>query len=334
MRLLRRTLLAVIAFAAPAFAGVNQWTVVGPPVSVRAMAVDPHNNAILYAAGDGAVARSYDRGATWTVTSVPGLNEPLSIRVATSMSSTLYVLGASELYRSNDGGVSWQRRTLPTSGQFPNELQADSRNSSVIVLVASNFCLFGCTGGGVFRSDDGGGSWSRIGLKDTNVYAAALDPTSSQVVYASTGSKLMKTANGGKSWNDITPAGIDRMQNVAVDPVMNRVIYAATNGAIFRSDDAGQSWNTIREAPYGGLVFVPAYASRQLFVAADSLLLSVDQGESWRSLTTVGSGLEFGSLWQLATGGDVFYMVSDLHAMPGQILAYQIVPPRRRAAAQ
>jgi hypothetical protein len=48
-------------------AGVNQWTITGPPLHVRAMAVDPHDGNVLYAAARDTVARSEDRGATWTL---------------------------------------------------------------------------------------------------------------------------------------------------------------------------------------------------------------------------------------------------------------------------
>jgi photosystem II stability/assembly factor-like uncharacterized protein len=317
-----------------ALAGVNRWTVIGPPANIRAMAIDPHNTKILYGAGTETVARSDDGGITWTLTPVPGLLQPSAIRVAVSISSTVYALGLSDLYRSTTGGTSWVHRSIPSAAQFPNDLQVDATNDSTIVMACSNFCLFGCTGGGVFRSDNGGGSWHGIGLKDVDVSHVALDPTTSQIIYAVSASRLLRTSNGGGSWKEISPSSGGAIQDVAVDPVVPSTIYAAAESGIFRSADSGQSWEMIRASAYGAVIAAPAYGSRQLFASASGTALSLDRGQTWQELSTASSGLAFGSLWQVAVTPSVCYMVSDLRGLPGQILAYELQPPRRRAAGK
>ncbi len=324
----------VVLWNGSAAAGVNRWTVVGPPAVIGAMAIDPHNTKILYGAATESVARSDDGGATWTLTPVPGLSRPSAIRVAVSIPSTVYALGLTDLYRSTTGGTSWEHRSVPTAAQFPNDLQVDATNASTIVMACSNFCLFGCTGGGVFRSDNGGGSWRGIGLKDVNVQHVALDPTTSQVIYAVSQSRLMKTSNGGGLWKEITPSASGAIQDVAVDPVVPSTVYAASESGIFRSADSGQSWEMIRASVYGAVIAAPAYGSRQLFASASGTALSVDGGQSWQELGTASSGLSFGSLWQVAVTPSVCYMVTDLRGAPGQILAYELVSPRRRAAGR
>lgn len=336
----RRTSAAVLALGlavlwnGSAAAGVNRWTVIGPPVNISAMAIDPHNTKILYGAGTDTVARSDDGGATWTLAPVPGLLQPSAIRVSVSISSTVYALGLTDLYRSTTGGTSWVHRSIPTAAQFPNDLQVDATNDSTIVLACSNFCFLGCSGGGVFRSDNGGGSWRGIGLKDVNVQHVALDPTTSQIIYAVSQSRLMKTSNGGGSWKEISPSSAGAIQDVVVDPVVPSTIYAASESGIFRSADSGQSWEMIRASAYGAVIAAPAYGSRQLFASASGPVLSLDRGETWQDLGTANSGLSFSSLWQVAVTPSVCYMVSDLRGAPGQILAYELVPPRRRAAGK
>ncbi len=318
-----------------AAAGVNRWTVIGPPADISAMAIDPHNPKILYGAGAETVARSDDGGATWTLTPVPGLLEPSAIRVAVSISSTVYALGLTgDLYRSTTAGTSWVHRSIPTAAQFPNDLQVAATNDSTIVLACSNFCFLGCSGGGVFRSDNGGGSWRGIGLKDVNVQHVALDPTTSQIIYAVSQSRLMKTSNGGGSWKEISPSSGGAIQDVVVDPVVPSTIYAASESGIFRSADSGQSWEMIRASAYGAVIAAPAYGSRQLFASATGTVLSLDEGHTWQDLGTASSGLSFGSLWQVAVTPSVCYMVSDLRGAPGQILAYELQAPRRRAAGK
>jgi photosystem II stability/assembly factor-like uncharacterized protein len=270
----------VFLWTSAAAAGVNHWTVMGPPADIGAMAIDPHDTKILYAAGTGAIARSDDGGITWTLTPVTGLIQPSAIRVAASISSTVYTLGLTDLYRSTTGGTSWVRRSTPSAGQFPNDLQVDATNDSTIVLACSNVCFLGCTGGGVFRSDNGGGSWRAIGLRDVNVYHIALDPTSSQVIYATSESRLLRTSNGGGSWREISPSSGGAIHDVAVDPVVPTTIYAAADSGIFRSLDSGQSWGMIRASAYGGLVAAPAYGSRELIASTGAVALSLDRGQT------------------------------------------------------
>jgi photosystem II stability/assembly factor-like uncharacterized protein len=234
-----------------AHAGLNRWTVIGPPADMRTMAVDPYDPAILHAAGRDVVARSNDRGATWTLRQLPGLGRASFIRVAPSLPSTLYLLGFQTLYRSTNGGDSWTSLRVPRTAQFQNDLQVDARNSKVLVVAASNFCFLGCSGGGVFRSTDGGESWQGIGLTNTNVWRAAIDPAESQIIYATTETQLLRTGNRGGSWRDWTPPGSGSVKGVAVDPVLPETIYAATGAGVFRSRDAGRSWELARASTFG-----------------------------------------------------------------------------------
>lgn len=314
-----------------AAAGVNQWTVVGPPENVRTMAVDPHDHRTLYAAGFDSVARSHDRGATWTSTPVPGLGRAAVIRTGVSVSSTLYVLGDSELFRSVNGGLSWSKRKIPMTAQSPMDLQVHPTNANLVFVAAWNFCFLGCSGGGVFRSDDGGGSWERIGFKDTNAGHVALHPTSSQILYATSDTKLHKTTDGGRSWRDVSPPAGGEVNNVVVDPVVPTTVYAGAEGGVFRSSDSGASWELVRSSSFGGWIADPAYGSRHLFASATGLALSLDQGQTWRELGTAGSGLDFRGVSQVVVSPGIYYMVADLLGAPGQILAYEVRHPKRRA---
>jgi photosystem II stability/assembly factor-like uncharacterized protein len=333
-----RTRLAVFILAfslgTSASAGVNQWTIVGPPVSVEAMAVDPHNDNILYAAGYETTAKTVDGGATWTVTPLPELIAPTVIRVSASLPSTLYVLGLSELFRSTSAGVAWSKRKLPSAAQFPSDLQVHRTNADALVVAAANFCFFGCTGGGVFRSDDGGGSWKGIGLKNKDIYHVAFDPNTTKTIYATSMFAVFRTTNGGDSWREITLAGSGSVRDVAVDPIIPGMIYAATDAGVFRSSDLGQTWVLARPSMYGSAIATPAYAARQLFVSSGGPALSFDAGSTWQELSTANSGFSFRRLWQIAVSRTVCYLVSDLDTASGQILGYELQMPRRRTATR
>jgi photosystem II stability/assembly factor-like uncharacterized protein len=318
-------------FAVSAAAATNQWSVIGPPMPVSALGVDPQNDAVLYAAGQNMIARSADRGATWTTVDVPGLAQPIAVRVAVSIPGTVYALGYGSLFRSTNGGISWAPRTLPTAGQFQSDLQVAATNADTLVVAAMNFCFFGCSGGGVYRSDNGGGSWRSIGFKNKDIRQVALDPTTPQIVYAATETSLFRTSNGGGSWTDISPPAGGRIQSVAVDSQIPSTVYAATDSGLSRSDDSGRTWELTRPTPWASLITTASGNSRRLFGSVEGLALSLDGGRTWQELRSRAPGIEFRSLEQVVAGHDVYFIVADLATATGQVLEYEPVGPRRRS---
>ncbi len=58
---------------------------------------------------------------------------------------------------------------------------------------------------GVFKSTNGGGSWTAInsGLTNPYVLALAFDPSATTTIYAGTNGGVFKSTNGGESWTAI-----------------------------------------------------------------------------------------------------------------------------------
>ncbi len=323
---------ALIVFAWPLVAGVNRWTVIGPPLDVKAMAVDPSNPQILYAATFAAVARSDERGLRWTVIPVPDLLQPSAIRVAPSAPSILYLATMNAVHRSSDAGTTWTRRDAPKANQFLNDLQVDPSNANTVVVACSNFCFFGCSGGGVFRSDNGGQTWKAAGLKDKNVRHIALAGRASDVMYAATESQVFRTANRGASWAEVSPVGTGEIDGIVVDPEIPTTVYISATLGIYRSNTLGATWEMIRGADYGTSIAAAGDGSHQLCASGAGPALSVDHGTTWRELPIAGSNLAFNGLRDVVASRDTCFALSNLLGMSGgQILAYDVPRPKRRA---
>ena len=116
----------------------------------------------------------------------------------------------------------------------------------------------GSFGSGVFKSQDGGRSWTSVnrGLSNLYIYSLAIDPQHPATIYAGTyRGQVYKTVDGGYSW---TWSGNGMQQDavvysIAVDPYTPDNLYAATrgdstdghapwNGVVYRSWDGGYSW--------------------------------------------------------------------------------------------
>jgi len=121
--------------------------------------------------------------------------------------------------------------------------------------------LYAGTAGGVFKSMDGGASWSGIGL--INVSALAIDPLTPTTVYAGTGTfdmgalgGVFKSTDGGVSWN-ATGSLTGIVWSLAIDPLTPTTVYAGTLGydsfdtepgslgGVYKSTDGGASWNAV-----------------------------------------------------------------------------------------
>lgn len=126
-------------------------------------------------------------------------------------------------------------------------------------------------GDGVYKSDDGGGSWKNMGLKTSeHIGGFAIDPQNSNVVYvAAYGSMrneggdrgIFKTSDGGKTWRNVLKISpYTGCFEVHMDPQSSATVYAVAHqrmrkgytnvgggeeSAIYRSTDSGANWQKI-----------------------------------------------------------------------------------------
>ena len=142
------------------------WTVVAPASPACNITFDPSSPDVMYATGQGEMgptwfARTLDGGRTWVnVNSAPPL-WVYTVRVAPD--GTVYTL-RSELYASRDRGDTWIKLPLADyPGVFITDLRAgrDSQSGANVVVATTN--------SGLFRSSDGGMTWSPAGLQGYEV---------------------------------------------------------------------------------------------------------------------------------------------------------------------
>ena len=157
------------------------------------------------------------------------------------------------IYKSTDGGKTFTNIGLKET-QSIARIIIDPRNSNT-VYVASPGHLFGPNAErGVFKTTDGGTTWSKIKYVDENTGFTdiAMDPSNSSVLYAASyqrrrtgccfsgggpGSALWKTENGGKSWAKLSDGGLPpgMLGRIAIDVARSNpnVVYAQieTDGA-------------------------------------------------------------------------------------------------------
>jgi len=150
---------------------------------------------------------------------------------------------------------------LLASVGWARQVSADEYLYALAIDPETPTTLYAGTGcSGVFKSLDGGDSWSAVntGLTSTFVTALAINPTTPATLYAgATGGGVFRSLNGGGSWSAVnTGLPPDRsVDALAINPTTPTTVYAGTQSGVFRSLNGGDSWQATGHLACGdGLV--------------------------------------------------------------------------------
>jgi len=220
-------------------------------------AIDPGSSSTVYGSSQYMrLYKSYDGGYTWDpITPNMGTNRPtcfIAPFVLAADDTDVIYAGRDVVYKSTDGGLSWSYTNggLALDGN-PLLTMAVSRQTSDVLYVASAPDV---TRSGVFRTLDGGDTWTDItgGVPDRFPGDLAVDPGDDSVVFVTLSgfgsSHVFRSVNGGDSWQDIG-AGLPDVPTsaVVVDPSSSNHLYVGTDIGIFVSIDGGASWTDFNE---------------------------------------------------------------------------------------
>jgi photosystem II stability/assembly factor-like uncharacterized protein len=152
--------------------------------------------------------------------------------------------------KSTDGGATWNLGlgTNGNPGYFSiYALAIDPLTPTTLYFGTDEFSA----GAGVFKSTDGGATWtSSVLTGDSVVLALAIDPVTPTTLYAGTaGPGVFKSTDGGTTWAAVNAGlsadtfGYISIAALAIDPITPATLYAGTNGDVFKSTNSGASWN-------------------------------------------------------------------------------------------
>ncbi len=323
--------------------------------AVRSVAVDSAGNAYLAGttnSGDfpapapqsltGSIFfRTSDKGATWQAPpSGPATSAILTLAVDPSNPQTVYAGAAEGLFKSTDGGNSWSATALSgisigviaIDAQNPGTLYAGSRSSQLGVPAVTGIH------GGLWKSTDGGASFTRLPVGAPGTYSPnylatnsymnflLIDPQNSLNVYAVPGSggfgsgfamPFYKSTDGGVTWFQ-TGSGITTTLNgFGIDPDNPTVLYgtsagffccgiggSVTPGKFLKSTDGGATWTLITTASFqGGLVVGRGHLY-------SGTTRSTDGGVTWQQIAAPGSVVAVDP-----SNGAVVYAIDSTHRL-------------------
>ncbi|HEV3510080.1 MAG TPA: glycoside hydrolase [Candidatus Sulfotelmatobacter sp.] len=300
-----------------------------PTQSIGAIAVaatDP--NMVYVASGEGlhrpdlsvgnGIYKSTDAGKTWAHLGLADGQQIPALAVDPRDANKVFAAvlghpyGPSQergIYRSTDGGQNWQKVLSKDENTGGSDVEIDPSNPDVIY--ASMWEVregpwedgneFNGTGGGLFKSTDGGTTWHQLtdGLPaDLSQIYVAIAPSDPRRLYATLGTASGKLAvyrsdDAGESWAKITddprPSGRiggGDLPIPKVDPKNPDLVYVAST-VTMRSTDGGKTWSGFRGAPggddYQNLWINPNNGDIILLVSDQGALVTVNRGQTWSS---------------------------------------------------
>jgi len=249
------------------------------------------------------------------------------------------------LFKSTDGGNTWR----PLSNGLPKEL------AQIYVAIAPSdprriYGTLGTASGtlAVYRSDDGGESWShitddprpsgRIGGGDLPV--PKVDPKNADVVYVAS-TVTMKSADGGKTWSGFRGApGGDDYQNLWINPNDPNIILLVSDQGALVSVNRGATWSSWYNQPTAQIYHVSVSDTFPYRVCggqqeSGSVCIATrgnDGAITYREWHPVGA-IEYGYVTPDPTDPDVVYgggrsEVSKFHWSTGQVQNVTPIPLR------
>jgi photosystem II stability/assembly factor-like uncharacterized protein len=164
-------------------------------------AVDPANGDRVILGG-GQVWETTSAGDSWTAISPP-FNFLTAVAIAPSDANTIYAGKGSTIFVTTDHGASWTQQNLPTSGLGINDIQVDPDNSQIAYAVPAGFFNNTGTGHHVYRTTDGGTTWSDISgnLPNEPAWTIQIDPTTSpKRLYLGVNDGVFFSTDFGTTW--------------------------------------------------------------------------------------------------------------------------------------
>ncbi len=273
------------------------WTVadtgMGGDDSVVAIAPDPVNSQVIYAAGNRNVYVSSNRGTSWAYANNGLSGTPLRLAPSRTTGGLVYLTTTAGLFKSTDYAANWTRVT-----SAPTNINS--------IAMAGNDTVFLALDNGIIRSTNGGTSWS--GIYSATVTDLSVDPRDPQKLVAITVLGISYTTNGGAAWTGASGA-IAGLSRLARSSVSADVIFAGNNGTVYMSTDNGATF-----ASFGG---APAQTEIMLATGLDNAQ-TVYAGSEWHGLFrktgTAGSWTSVAPA-QLGDRG-----VNDVLSLPGGLM--------------
>ncbi len=308
-----------------------RWRMVGPARGGRVTTVtgvDQEPHTFYFGSTGGGVWKTTDAGANWSNVSdgqitVGSMGD---MDVANSDANIIYVGTGSDGYRSNvsigkgvwksvDAGKTWTHVGLKDVGNIGG-VRVHPTDPNVALVAAIGDPFRPTNARGVYRTTDGGTSWTRTlfvsdstgavdveyNAGDPNVVYAAMWRAERKpwtIISGAMEGGIYKSTDGGATWTKLTnglPNGLVGKANIAVSKANPNRVYvlmeAKPGMGLYRSDDGGASFTQVSNNPqlstrsfYYTTIGADPTNADVVYAGAEGYFKSTDGGRTWANMS-------------------------------------------------
>ncbi|WP_100894202.1 VPS10 domain-containing protein [Cellulophaga sp. RHA19] len=241
-----------------------------------------------------------------------------------------------------------KRKQKSTTDQYPEAIYSSMQyrligpfrggRSAAVTGVPNkpNLFYFGATGGGVWKTEDGGRSWGNIsdGFFGGSIGAIEVAQSDPNIIYVGGGEKTLrgnvssgygvwKTEDGGKTWSSAGLSKSRHIPRIKIHPKDPNIVYAAVLGniykpteerGVYKSTDGGKTWRKT--------LFVNSNAGA-VDLTLDPNNPRVLYASTWRAKRTpysLSSGGDGSALWKSTDSGESWTEISKNEGFPKDTL--------------
>jgi photosystem II stability/assembly factor-like uncharacterized protein len=294
--------------------------------------VKAYQDALLRAHSSVDLQRKEMATFSWTVEGPGNIGGRFNCTAVNPLNSNIIYAGAATggIFKTTNGGTTWN--PIFDSQPFISIgcITIDPNNPSTIWAGTGDANISGLCyiGDGIYKSVDGGNTWTNMGLNNQHVFSKIIvDPSNSNTVYAATMGQpfvrdnnrgLFKSVNGGVSWTQIQAINNETgIIDLVINPTNPQILYSAsytrirnnfesvytgTECKIWKTTNGGTSWTQLTSGLPNyqvgriGLAIYPANPNILYAVIADvssnidGIYKTTNGGTSWTTIPTGSLG--------------------------------------------
>jgi photosystem II stability/assembly factor-like uncharacterized protein len=211
------------------------------------------------------------------------------------------------------------------------------RSAAVVGVPGNpNLFYFGATGGGVWKTENGGDTYNNIsdGFFGGSIGSIAVAKNDPNVIYVgggevtlrgnvSSGYGVFKSVDAGKTWNYSGLPNSRHIPRIVIDPNNNDIVYAAVLGNIYKPTDERGVYKSIDGGASWKKVLFVNNLSGAFEIVLDPNNPRVLYASTWRVQRTpysLSSGGDGSTLWKSTDNGENWKKISDNSGFPSGVL--------------
>ncbi|MCI0618077.1 hypothetical protein L0244_34310 [bacterium] len=255
-------------------------------IAIRSLEAVDSKAKNMIAAGAYNTFRTTDAGKTWRI--LEKLAGYHKIEKHPRNPNLIYAYGSSYFAISKNGGANWSFRTAQGY-----TFALDPKNENILFsTIESGYGRDRITSIG--RSTNQGLTWrvSNEGITEF-IRSLAVSPANSKILLAGSSNSIFRSNNAGASWHKVKGDLCCDIDEIRFHPVEKEEVWAASGISLLRSLDAGISWTEsltfpVQESTRIRFVTFDPLKSNRIFAGGTTLLISEDNGDSWRTFQAKG----------------------------------------------